>query len=59
MGTKDRGSAGGYTKDLFHGKKRKGGGRETVTGSLRYVSARPFQKTTKTQSPSVGFKKRK
>lgn len=59
MGTKDRGNAGGYAKDLFQGKKRKGGGRETVTGALRYVSARRVPKiNTKTKSPSVGFKKR-
>ena len=58
MGTKDRGCAGGYVKDLFHGKKRKGGGRETINGTLRDVSARRVR-NTKTKSPSAGFKKRK
>ena len=68
MGTKDRGCAGGYVKDLFYGKpfdfyfivlgKGKGGGRETINGTLRDVSARRVT-NTKTKSPSAGFKKRK
>lgn len=57
MGTKDRGCAGGYVKDLFY-EKGKGGGRETINGTLRDVSARRVR-NTKTKSPSAGFKKRK
>ena len=57
MGTKDRGCAGGYVKDLFY-EKGKGGGRETINGTLRDVSARRVT-NTKTKSPSAGFKKRK
>ena len=47
MGTKDRGCAGGYVKDLFHGKKRKGGGRETME-SREFLSTKQLEERRKT-----------